>query len=244
MKRQSDKRATATALPVPDEVQGTEVSPWIWGAVLAGLGGMALALVMIPVWVPTLGASIVSADPKFYWYLSRASAMVAFGLLWVSMASGLIITNKMARIWPGAFTAFDLHQYTSLLGLGFALFHGLILLGNAYVPYSLVQIVVPFGNGAYRQLWVGIGQVALYVSALVSFTFYVRRRIGNRAWHVIHFLSYGLFALALLHGVFAGTDTSNVWVAEMYWFSAVSLALLTIFRVVSSRPAEKVSRRS
>ena len=102
----------------------------MWGALIAAFVGMVLALVMIPVWVPTLGASIMGADPKFYWYLSRASAMVAYGLLWVSMASGLI-TNKMARIWPGAFTAFDLHQFTSLLGLGFAAFHALILLGNA-----------------------------------------------------------------------------------------------------------------
>jgi len=178
---------------VPEEQQG--MPSWMWGALIAAFVGMVLALVMIPVWVPTLGASIVGADPKFYWYLSRASAMVAFGLLWVSMSSGLIITNKMARIWPGAFTAFDLHQFTSLLGLGFAAFHALILLGNAFVPYSLVQVVVPFGNDAYRQKAVGIGQVAIYLSALVSIAFYVRKRIGNKAWRVIHVFSYGVFAL-------------------------------------------------
>jgi predicted ferric reductase len=243
METRLNNRDVQTALPIPDAGKTTEVSLWVPGLVIAGLIGMALALVMIPVWVPTLGASIVGADPKFYWYLSRASAMVAFGLLWVSMASGLIITNKMARIWPGAFTAFDLHQFTSLLGLGFAAFHGLILLGNAYVPYSIVQIVVPFGNDAYRQLWVGIGQVALYLSALVSFTFYVRKKIGSKAWHVIHFLSYGLFALSLLHGVFAGTDSGNTWISEMYWFSAVSLALLTVYRAVDRR-SQVVSRGS
>lgn len=212
---------------------------------IAGFVGMVLALVMVPVWVPTLGASIVGADPKFYWYLSRASAMVAFGLLWVSMASGLIITNKMARIWPGAFTAFDLHQFTSLLGLAFAVFHGLILLGNAFVPYSLVQIVVPFGNDAYRQLWVGIGQVAIYLSALVSFTFYVRKRIGTRAWRVIHMFSYGVFALALLHGMLAGTDSGNEWISEMYWFSAISLVGLTVYRVwVSSKQVESKAAKA
>jgi predicted ferric reductase len=137
-----------------------------------------------------------------------------------------------------------LHQFTSLLGLGFAAFHGLILLGNAYVPYSLVQIVVPFGNDAYRQWWVGIGQVALYLSALVSFTFYVRKRIGNKAWRVIHALSYGLFGLALAHGVLAGTDTGNMWIADMYWLSAISLVGLTVHRVwMSSRQAENKAAR-
>ena len=153
MATQLEKRQVPGPVLVPEEQQG--MPGWMWGALIAAFVGMVLALVMIPVWVPTLGASIVGADPKFYWYLSRASAMVAFGLLWVSMASGLIITNKMARIWPGAFTAFDLHQFTSLLGLGFAAFHALILLGNAFVPYSLVQIVVPFGNDAYRQIMGG-----------------------------------------------------------------------------------------
>ena len=243
MATQLEKREVPGSVLVPEEGQG--MPSWMWGALIAAFVGMVLALVMIPVWVPTLGASIVGADPKFYWYLSRASAMVAFGLLWVSMASGLIITNKMARVWPGAFTAFDLHQFTSLLGLGFAAFHALILLGNAFVPYSLVQIVVPFGNDAYRQIWVGIGQVALYLSVLVSFTFYVRKRIGTRAWRVIHMLSYGLFGLALLHGVFAGTDSGNVWISEMYWFSAISLVALTIYRVwVSSKQAESKAAKA
>jgi len=40
---------------------------------------------------------------------------------------GVTMTNKMARIWPGGPTAFDAHQYTSLLGLTFALFHAIIL---------------------------------------------------------------------------------------------------------------------
>jgi predicted ferric reductase len=243
MATQLEKRQMTGPALVPEEQQG--MPSWMWGALIAAFVGMVLALVMIPVWVPTLGASIVGADPKFYWYLSRASAMVAFGLLWVSMSSGLIITNKMARIWPGAFTAFDLHQFTSLLGLGFAAFHALILLGNAFVPYSLVQIVVPFGNDAYRQKAVGIGQVAIYLSALVSIAFYVRKRIGNKAWRVIHMFSYGVFALSLMHGVLAGTDTGNVWISEMYWFSAISLVALTIYRVwVSSKQAESKAAKA
>ena len=56
---------------------------------------------------------------------------------------------------------------------------------------------------------VGKGRVAIYLSVLVSFTFYVRKQIGTRAWRVIHMLSYGLFGLALLHGVFAGTTRAT-----------------------------------
>jgi predicted ferric reductase len=156
-------------------------------------------------------------------------------LLWVSMVSGLMITNKMARTWPGAFTAFDLHQFTSLLGLGFAVFHMLVLLGNRFVPYDLAQLLVPFAGAGYRPLWVGIGQIALYLTVLVTFTFYVRRQIGNRLWHLIHLLSYLVFAMVLVHGLTSGTDSGNAWVLGMYWLSGISLAALMIHRMSVNR---------
>lgn len=222
--------------PIPNSVPSSDQQaesgiPFMPFAVAIFLGAV-IALLTIPAWVPILGGSVVGTEPKVYWYLSRATGMVGFALLWVSMASGLIISNKMARIWPGNWTAFDLHQFTSLLGLGFGAIHALVLLGNAFIPYSIVQLAVPFSNPEYRPIWVGLGQISLYLSAVVSFTFYIRKQIGNRAWRVIHYLSYGLFALVLLHGLLSGTDSSNVWIGDMYWFSAISLAALTVYRVV------------
>jgi len=202
----------------------------------AGVGAL-VAVVSIPAWVPTLAASLVGEQPHAAWYLSRASAFVAFALLWISMVSGLIIPNKMARVWPGVFTAFDLHQYTSLLGLGFAAFHALVLLADRYIGYTLVQILVPFGGADYRPLWVGLGQIALYLSILVTFTFYIRKQIGTRLWHLIHLLSYLLFALALLHGVFSGTDSGNLWVNMFYWAGGFSLLVLTLYRLLLPRRA-------
>jgi predicted ferric reductase len=206
------------------------------GLLVGAVGvGALIAVLTIPAWVPTLARSLVGAQPQAAWYLSRASAFVAFGLLWISMVSGLIITNKMARVWPGVFTAFDLHQYTSLLGLGFAAFHALVLLADHYIGFTLVQILVPFAGPDYRPLWVGLGQIAFYLSILVTFTFYIRKQIGNRLWHVIHLLSYLLFALALLHGVLSGTDSGNVWVNMGYWAGGVSLLVLTLYRLMIQR---------
>jgi predicted ferric reductase len=209
----------------------------MWGLIVAAVVGMLLAVVTIPGWVPVLGASMAGTEPTVYWYLSRASGFVAFALFWLSMASGLIIPNKMARVWPGVFTAFDLHQYTSLLALGFTMFHVLVLLGNQYVPYNLVQLFVPFVDAPYRPLWIALGQVGLYLTMLVSFTFYIRKQMGNRLWHIIHFLSYPLFAIALLHGLFSGTDSGNIWVLGMYWGGAASLLALTVHRFTMTKAA-------
>ncbi len=217
--------------PVAPPANNLPLSLLVGGVVVGAL----VALISIPFWVPTLAGSLVGTEPKAAWYLSRASAFVAFGLIWISMASGLLITNKMARIWPGVFTAFDLHQYTSLLGLGFAAFHALILLADQYIGYNLIQVVIPFASTGYRQVWVGLGQTSLYLSILVSFTFYVRKQIGNRTWQMIHLLSYLLFALTLLHGVLSGTDSGNMWVSLYYWGAGFSLLFLTIYRILITR---------
>src|SRR5512132_2483555 len=113
---------------------------------VAVAAGVFAAVVALPPWLPGLSASLLGPEPKVYWYLSRSSAVAAYLLLWCSMATGLAISNRLARIWPGGPTAFDLHQYTSLLGLGFALFHALILMGDHYINYTLGQVLVPFAS--------------------------------------------------------------------------------------------------
>ena len=82
---------------------------------LAGVAGVLLAALVLPVWLPGLSASLLGPGPKIFWYLSRASAIVAYLLVWVSMALGLGITNRLAQFWPGAPTTYDLHQYAAPL---------------------------------------------------------------------------------------------------------------------------------
>ena len=107
---------------------------------LAAVGGALAAILVLPAWLPGVEVSIMGSAPQAFWFLSRSSALVAYLLLWLSMCLGLMITNKLARLWPGGPVAFDLHQHTSLLGVAFALFHGLILLGDRYLNPSLWHI--------------------------------------------------------------------------------------------------------
>jgi predicted ferric reductase len=210
-----------------------------WPAALLGLasvaGGAVLAALVLPAWLPNLSASIMGPDPKVFWYLSRGSAILALALLWFSMACGLLISNQLARIWPGGPVAFDLHQYTSLLGLGFSLFHALILLGDRYIDYSLAQIALPFASLNYRPFWVGLGQLGFYLAALLVGSFYVRRQIGQRSWRLIHYASYFMFILAWGHGIASGTDSQAAWVVSLNWFYGTSLLFLLVYRVLTAR---------
>jgi predicted ferric reductase len=147
---------------------------------LSAVAGAALAILVLPDWLPAMNSSLQGSAPQVFWFLSRSSALVAYSLLWLSMALGLLITNKLARLWPGGPVAFDLHQFTSLLGLAIALFHGLILMGDQYIKFDLARVFIPFSNPDYRPLWVGLGQVGFYLLAIVALSFYIRRQITPR----------------------------------------------------------------
>jgi predicted ferric reductase len=201
---------------------------------IAMILGLLAATLLLPIWMPNLAKSLTGTDPKVFWYLSRATAFVSLSILWVSMALGLGLTSKVARLWPGAPASFAIHEYVSLLGLAFAFFHALILLGDHYINFTVAQIFMPFSTLSYRPTWTGIGQLALYLWLIVALSFYVRSRIGQKTWRAIHYLSFILYVMALTHGLLAGTDSSQNWAQWYYWISAGSLLFLFMYRIVNA----------
>ena len=229
--------------PTNEEIQdkSTLTSASLASLLLAIAFGVVCALIVLPTGIPIFAQSSIGANPKAYWYLSRGAAFVALGLLWVSMMLGLLITNKIARSWPGTPAAFAIHEYVSLLGLAFALFHALILMGDRYINYTLVQILLPFGSVNYHPFWVGVGQIGLYTWAIISSTFYIRKGIGQKAWKIIHYASFFNFMIAIIHGLASGTDTTLLWAQGIYWFLGGSFLLLTVYRIVSSLHPQKTT---
>lgn len=200
----------------------------------ASMLGLLAATVLLPLFLPNMAFSLSGESPKIYWYLSRATAFVSLSLLWLSMALGLGITNKMARLWPGMPATFATHEYVSLLGLAFALFHALILFGDHYINFSLLQLLIPFSTVDYRPFWVGIGQIGFYIWLIVALSFYIRPVIGQKFWRVLHYLSFGMYFIGIFHAIFSGTDTSMNWAQNYYWFSVGSLIFLLFVRIIGA----------
>ncbi len=226
--------------------EGVPFSGFLWTLAII-IAATTAARILLPHWLPGLSNSVGGEAPKVFWYLSRGSAVIAYLILWVSMVFGLLITNKMSRMWPGAAPAFEFHEYASLLGLGLALFHALILTGDHYINYTVVQVLLPFSSDNYRPIDVGIGQVMFYVWAIVALSFYVRKRIGQKAWRWIHFASFASFMGVLVHGILSGTDSGTTWANWMYWITGGSVLFLTVYRIVRAkagvaRPAHPAAR--
>jgi predicted ferric reductase len=206
-----------------------------WRGIIVAAAILALgALAGLPL-LPALTGSLSGTMPQAYWYISRACALVAFGLLTLSMLAGLGITSGLARRWPSVPGSFELHRFTALLGLGFAAAHALVLLGDQYIGYNGVQLLVPFLSGIYRPAWVGFGQLALYSLGVVAFSFYVKDRLGTRAWRLIHMLSFALFVMTLAHGLGSGTDSASLAIQALYWGSGASVLGLSVYRVLAVR---------
>ena len=72
--------------------------------------------------------------------------------------------------------------------------------------------------------------------ALVALSFYVRKTIGHRLRRLIHYLSFVVFLLALIHGLMSGTDSNANWTHWLYWASSGSVVFLTMYRVLILAP--------
>ena len=66
----------------------------------------------LPDWIPGLSASLGGESPAAFWYLSRAGAIIAYLLLWLSMILGTGITNKLGALWPGLPSTIELHKFS------------------------------------------------------------------------------------------------------------------------------------
>ena len=200
-----------------------------------------IALPLLPAVISNLAYSFSGHAPKIYWYLSRAGGFIALSILWVSMAMGLGLTNKLARLWPGAPAAFAVHEYVSLLGLLFAAYHALVLIGDHYVDFSLPRLLVPFSI-RYETFWVGLGQVAFYTWVIVLLSFYVRQYIGQKTWRMIHYANFSTYMMGLFHGLFSGTDGTAGWAHLYYGISGGSLIALIVYRIYVTVHKPQVSR--
>jgi hypothetical protein len=83
-----------------------------------------------------------------------------------------------------------------------------------------------------------LGIVTLYGSLLITASFYVKGLLGQRAWRLVHYATFGLFVTALAHGIWTGADSDAIAVQYMYLASALGVLFLTFFRILAARSAK------
>jgi sulfoxide reductase heme-binding subunit YedZ len=202
-----------------------------WGLAAVGLG---IVLGTTGPQAADLAARALAAQPgSLPWYLSRLLAFLAYLALAGSVVYGLLLSTGILDAIAHRPITFALHQDLASMGLGLAGMHGALLALDRTIPFTLATLLVPFAS-PYRPLWVGIGQVGLYVTAVVIGSFYVRRRIGQRTWRMLHYLTFLSFVSATAHGVMSGTDSGTPWAWVIYVGATAAVAFLMTYRIVLS----------
>lgn len=200
------------------------------GYLIAGAVGATVATLALngADWSGLLGGQHVT------WLTVRTSGIVAYLLLSASTVLGLLTSSRILTRWLQPPVTLELHRIFSFLSLAALGVHGGALLLDQVEPFTIPQVMAPFMS-SYRPVAVAMGILSGYLSAVLTFSFYVRAQIKPKIWRALHFSAFAAFALATVHGVMAGSDSGLAWVQTMYLTSGALVLFLTLLRILGGR---------
>jgi methionine sulfoxide reductase heme-binding subunit len=209
---------------------------WIAGGLLTLLAMIAIALIVLAPSGNPVGGFVhwlfALDSVQMMWYITRSAGITAYLVLWLSVAWGLAVSSRILDTLLHRSFTYEYHQFLSLLSIGFIALHIVVLYFDRYLPYTITQVLVPFLS-PYRPVWVGLGVIAFYLTLLVTVTFYMRSRIGMKAFRSIHLLSLVAYLGVAVHGLMSGTDSSLPAMQIMYLGTFLSTIFLLAYWLIA-----------
>jgi methionine sulfoxide reductase heme-binding subunit len=182
-----------------------------------------------------------SHGPSALWYATRGAGAMTLVLLTASVVLGIGEVRHWQPVGAPRFALAALHRTISLFALVLLVVHVVTTLIDPFPRISLLNAGVPFVTD-YRPLWMGLGTLASDLLVALVLTSLVRRRLGYRAWRGLHWLAYGCWPVAVLHGLGSGSDTKSTWMLTLTLacVGAVVVALGSRLAAPETRPAVQI----
>ncbi|MET7476777.1 ferric reductase-like transmembrane domain-containing protein [Streptomyces sp. NPDC005648] len=177
---------------------------------------------------------------EYLWYANRATGAVSLILFTVVVLLGIAVRLRTRLPGLPRFGTVSLHRTLSLSAAVFLALHIALAVLDSYVGITLTDVLVPFVSD-YHPLWLGLGTVALDLVLAVLVTSLLRARLGHRAWRATHWLAYGSWPIALVHGIGIGTDTGTDW---MTWLTVACTAAVLTAGGIRVAHSARASRRT
>jgi methionine sulfoxide reductase heme-binding subunit len=176
------------------------------------------------------------------WDTARAAGITALVLSGLTVATGTLFASR--RVTGGGRGAIlrAVHEGVALATLGAVAVHGAALVADPWLKPGLAGVLVPFAS-PYRPLAVGLGQLAAYGFLALGPTYYLRKRLGLTGWRRAHRFVTVFWALAVLHGLTAGTDSGATWFLAATLPVLGAAGLLVAERLLSTTVAAPASAR-
>ena len=182
-------------------------------------------------------------NQQVWWYVARASGIVAWTLVTSSVILGLWLSLRLTRQRPKPAWTLDLHRFVGGLAVVFTGVHlaGLVL--DSYAKFDVRDLLVP-GASAWHAGAVALGVVGVYLLVAIEVTSLLMRRLPRKVWRAVHLTSYGLFVLATAHTFTAGSDASSPALQWAAIAAVGSVGFLTLARILAGRPRRRVVTRA
>jgi methionine sulfoxide reductase heme-binding subunit len=161
------------------------------------------------------------------WVMLRAAGIGAYVMVFLSVAWGLIATTSLIGKRVSRASATTVHQFIATTGLVLLGVHLAGLVVDPFMPFGVREIAIPMAS-AYRPVAVTTGVVAMYTMVGVIVLSWMRKTIGTTWWRRSHLLAVPVFAMSLVHGLLAGTDSQR----PAMWWLYLATGLVVVFLVL------------
>jgi DMSO/TMAO reductase YedYZ heme-binding membrane subunit len=163
-------------------------------------------------------------NPHIWWYLSRASGIVAWLMLTASVLWGIVLATDLFPKRRRTASLLAMHRWLAGLAFFFIAGHLFTLLFDSYTHFGLPDLLVPFAS-SWRPTAIAVGVVALWLLIAVEVTALAMKRLSKKWWRDVHIASYGVFWAVSIHGALAGTDASHA----LYTVTAIAALAAVVF---------------
>ena len=197
------------------------------------------------------------------WLLARATGMVALIAFTASTTLGALAaspkalpfhdTMALGNTMDRRFLKQMAHRSAAVIGLALLLVHAVLIIIDSFVNVSISGALVPLTAG-FRPIALAAGTLSIYTILAVAVSGALRGRLATseasvRRWRYVHLSAYAGWALAMGHGIFAGTDTGAWWATAVYVACGVAVLAAVTVRLIAemkhrSRPLIEARSRS
>ncbi len=145
---------------------------------------------------------------EMWWYVSRASGLVAWGLLTLAVCWGIALSTHVLGRKHQPSWLLAVHRFLGGLSVIFVVVHVLAVVADKQVQFGWADVLVPIVTRWRKAAVWGI--VAMYLLLAVELTSLMMKRLPKRLWRGIHFTSFVLYLMSNVHAIIVGHDVNSM----------------------------------
>ena len=186
------------------------------------------------------GGTLFTLPQGLTWAVARSSGFISFlaatgaVILGARRRSGLPIGGLPARVYA-------LHRALGIASvLGMAV-HLVALWADDFVEFTASQLLIVPWTSSYGPFAVTLGRLAMIALLLTAASGGLRRLLPG--WRVVHALAFLTFALGLIHGLLAGSDSGSPWALTFYLATLLAVGWAVYRKLFRSTLPSRRSRK-